>query len=210
MKSRRYDRSKLRYPSDLTDEEWAPTEPLIPPAKRGGNRWTVDARERAPSTGSATAVDWPRNAQPQGARLPASRLDPPDASVIATLGVSRNCRPAASWSGFCAPARFQLAGGPDPGNPASIPELVLLDSRPCRLARSCRRHAGSAGGADIVVLPSYREGLPKSLIEAAACARPLVATDAPGCRDVVTDGVDGLLVPVCDVLALASDCAPRR
>ena len=46
MKSRRYDRSKLRYPSDLTDEEWAPTEPLIPPAKRGGNRWTVDARER--------------------------------------------------------------------------------------------------------------------------------------------------------------------
>ena len=61
--------------------------------------------------------------------------------------------------------------------------------------------------ADIVVLPSYREGLPKSLIEAAACARPLVTTDAPGCRDVVTDGVDGLLVPVCDVLALAQAIA---
>ena len=88
----RYDRSKLRYPSDLTDE----TEPLILPAKRGGNRWTVDARERAPSTGAAAAVDWPRNAQPQGARLPACGLDSPDASVIATLGVSRNCsqRPA--------------------------------------------------------------------------------------------------------------------
>ena len=42
---RRYDRSKLRYPSDLTDDEWAHVEPLIPPAKRGGNRRHVDVRE---------------------------------------------------------------------------------------------------------------------------------------------------------------------
>ena len=41
----RYDRSKLRYPSDLTDEEWALTGPLVPPAKRGGNRRTVNVRE---------------------------------------------------------------------------------------------------------------------------------------------------------------------
>jgi transposase len=41
----RYDRSKLRYPSDLTDEEWALVGPLIPPAKRGGNKRTVDVRE---------------------------------------------------------------------------------------------------------------------------------------------------------------------
>jgi transposase len=41
----RYDRSKLRYPSDLTDAEWALVEPLIPPAKRGGNKRTVDMRE---------------------------------------------------------------------------------------------------------------------------------------------------------------------
>ena len=41
----RYDRSKLRYPSDLTDDEWAHVEPLIPPAKRGGNKRTVDERE---------------------------------------------------------------------------------------------------------------------------------------------------------------------
>jgi glycosyltransferase involved in cell wall biosynthesis len=57
---------------------------------------------------------------------------------------------------------------------------------------------------DVVVLPSYREGLPKGLIEAAACGLPLVATDVPGCREVVTDGVDGLLVPVRDSGALAS------
>jgi len=41
----RYDRTKLRYPSDLTDDEWALVKPLIPPAKRGGNRRTVDVRE---------------------------------------------------------------------------------------------------------------------------------------------------------------------
>lgn len=43
----RYDRSKLRYPSDLTDEEWAIIEPLIPPAKRGGGKRSVDMREVA-------------------------------------------------------------------------------------------------------------------------------------------------------------------
>jgi glycosyltransferase involved in cell wall biosynthesis len=53
-------------------------------------------------------------------------------------------------------------------------------------------------------LPSYYgEGLPKSLTEAAACGRPLVTTDLPGCRDVVTDGVDGLIVPARDAAALA-------
>ncbi|WP_430536855.1 glycosyltransferase [Pseudoxanthomonas suwonensis] len=56
---------------------------------------------------------------------------------------------------------------------------------------------------DIVVLPSYREGLPKGLIEAAACGLPLVTTDVPGCREVVNDGVDGLLVPPRDAVALA-------
>jgi glycosyltransferase involved in cell wall biosynthesis len=54
------------------------------------------------------------------------------------------------------------------------------------------------------VLPTYYgEGLPKSLIEAAACALPLVTTDVPGCREVVSDGIDGLLVPVRDGDALA-------
>ena len=56
---------------------------------------------------------------------------------------------------------------------------------------------------DAVVLPSYREGLPKGLIEAAACALPLVTTDVPGCREVVSHEQDGLLVPVKDGAALA-------
>jgi len=58
--------------------------------------------------------------------------------------------------------------------------------------------------AHIACLPSYREGLPKSLLEAAACGLPIVTTDAPGCREIVRDGVNGLLVPVRDAPALAA------
>lgn len=57
--------------------------------------------------------------------------------------------------------------------------------------------------SNIVVLPSYREGLPKSLIEAAACGRAVVTTDVPGCRDAITPDVTGLLVDVKDHLTLA-------
>ncbi|MGQ4659023.1 glycosyltransferase [Lysobacter sp. F6437] len=101
---------------------------------------------------------------------------------------------------------FLLAGDPDPGNPAAVPEgtvqrwvdesllqwLGHVDDMPALLAT-----------VDVVVLPSYREGLPKGLIEAAAFALPLVTTDVPGCREVVTDGVDGLMVPPRDAAALA-------
>ncbi len=57
--------------------------------------------------------------------------------------------------------------------------------------------------ADCVVLPSYREGTPRSLLEAAAMGRPLLATDVPGCREVVVDGVNGLLCHVRDSVDLA-------
>ena len=57
--------------------------------------------------------------------------------------------------------------------------------------------------SDIVVLPSYREGTPKILLEAAACGKPIIATDIAGCRGVVQHGVNGLLVPVKDAEALA-------
>ena len=57
--------------------------------------------------------------------------------------------------------------------------------------------------AHIAVLPSRREGLPKSLLEAAACGRPMIATDVPGCREVVHPGETGVLVPVDDERALA-------
>jgi len=57
--------------------------------------------------------------------------------------------------------------------------------------------------ANIVCLPSYREGLPKVLLEAASCGRPIVTTDTPGCREVVRNGENGLLIPVRSTLELA-------
>lgn len=101
---------------------------------------------------------------------------------------------------------FLLAGDPDPGNPAAVPEADLLGW----VAQGVVQWLGHVDDmaalfatVDVVVLPSYREGLPKGLIEAGACALPLITTDAPGCREVVTDGVDGLRVPVKDAAALA-------
>jgi glycosyltransferase involved in cell wall biosynthesis len=55
-----------------------------------------------------------------------------------------------------------------------------------------------------VVLPSYREGLPRSLLEAAAMGRPLIATNVPGCRDVVEDGVNGFLCEAKSAQSLAA------
>lgn len=105
------------------------------------------------------------------------------------------------------PIHFLLAGAPDPGNPAAIPQATLNGWQAeglIELLGQVSDMAALFATADIVVLPSYREGLPKSLIEAAACALPLVTTDVPGCREVVTHEVDGLLVPVKDACALAN------
>jgi glycosyltransferase involved in cell wall biosynthesis len=57
--------------------------------------------------------------------------------------------------------------------------------------------------ADVVILPSHREGIPLALLEGAAMGRALIATDVPGCREVVVHGKTGLLVPLGDVQALA-------
>jgi len=57
------------------------------------------------------------------------------------------------------------------------------------------------------VLPSRREGLPLSLLEAAACGRPIVATDVPGCRAIAREGINALLVPRDDAPALAAAIA---
>jgi glycosyltransferase involved in cell wall biosynthesis len=104
------------------------------------------------------------------------------------------------------PLRVVLVGSPDPENPASIPERQLRDwdaSGDVAWWGERSDVANIWANCHIAVLPSYREGLPKSLLEAAACGRPLVATDVSGCREVVRDGATGLLVPPRDARALA-------
>lgn len=105
-------------------------------------------------------------------------------------------------------ARYVLVGDSDPGNPTTIPAGTLRawngqggiewwgrrEDMPAVLSQ-----------AHIACLPSYyREGLPKSLLEAAAMGLPIVTTDTPGCREVVRADDNGLLVPVRDVIALAA------
>ncbi len=105
---------------------------------------------------------------------------------------------------------FILAGDGDPGNPASIASATIVDWDRAKIIRYLG-HVDDMlplfGLIDLIVLPSYREGLPRSLIEAAACGLAIITTDVPGCREVVTDGVDGLLVPVRDPGALAAAIA---
>lgn len=104
-------------------------------------------------------------------------------------------------------ARFVLVGDPDPANPASVPESALRSWHGQHGVEWWGRREDMPAvlqAAHIACLPSYREGLPKSLLEAAACGLPIVTTDAPGCREVVRDGVNGLLVPVHDAAALAA------
>lgn len=103
-------------------------------------------------------------------------------------------------------ARFVLVGDPDEENPASVSAR--------RLASWQKEGAVEWWGrrddmpqvlmqAHIVCLPSYREGLPKSLLEAASSGRPIVTTDVPGCRAVVHDGDNGILVGARSAAALA-------
>jgi glycosyltransferase involved in cell wall biosynthesis len=103
-------------------------------------------------------------------------------------------------------SRFVLVGMVDRHNPAAISEAQLRtwEGEGAIEWWGHREDMPSIlGSAEIVVLPSYREGLPKVLLEAAACARPLVATDVPGCREIVKDGVNGLLVPAKDPVSLS-------
>jgi glycosyltransferase involved in cell wall biosynthesis len=104
-------------------------------------------------------------------------------------------------------AEFELlvAGGLDAGNRSSLTaaELARLQANP-RIR--CLGHVDDMralyASSDLVVLPSWREGLSRALIEAAAMERPIITTDVPGCRDVIDHGQCGLLVPVRDAPAL--------
>jgi glycosyltransferase involved in cell wall biosynthesis len=135
---------------------------------------------------------------------------PPTFLLIARLlgdkGVREYVEAARSLRDELPGARFQLLGPLDNQNRTAISRAELDgwvaegaveylgptdDVRPCIAAASS------------VVLPSYREGLPRSLLEGAAMARPLIATDVPGCRELVEEGVSGFLCAARDSRSLA-------
>lgn len=107
-------------------------------------------------------------------------------------------------------ARFVLVGKPDYGNPSSLTEQELSRAVTQGIVEWWGHRddmVSTLQEASIVCLPSHGEGLPRVLLEAASCRRPIVATDVPGCKEVVRPGVNGLLVPVRSPEALADAIA---
>jgi mannose/cellobiose epimerase-like protein (N-acyl-D-glucosamine 2-epimerase family) len=126
--------------------------------------------------------------------------------LVASKGIRTLVAAHARLAGRGRDIDLLIAGLPDQANPGSIgaAEIEAWSRQPSL------RHLGYVediaalwASAHIAVLPSHREGMPLSLLEAAACGRPLIATDVPGCRAVARPGVNALLVPVDDADALA-------
>lgn len=129
------------------------------------------------------------------------------ARLLYDKGIREFCEAAKILAAQNCNFRFALVGGQDERNPSSIPEAQLAKiTEGCGVENWGHRTDMPAVFelATVVCLPSYREGLPKVLIEAAAARRVIVTTDVPGCRDVVSDGATGFLVPPRDSQSLAT------
>lgn len=126
--------------------------------------------------------------------------------MLRDKGVDEFVEAATSLRAANVRARFVLVGETDPGNPTAITAEQLqqwADNGVVEWWGHQSNMKDVLAQSHVVCLPSLREGVPKVLIEAAACGRAIVTTDAPGCREIVRNGENGLLVPVRDSRALA-------
>lgn len=101
---------------------------------------------------------------------------------------------------------FLLAGATDPGNPSAVPKQEIRrwqESGLLTVLGHVENMQQLMTEVDLMVLPSWREGTPRGLLEAASMALPIITTDAPGCREIVENEKNGFLVPVGDAVALA-------
>ena len=104
------------------------------------------------------------------------------------------------------PVVMRVIGDSDPGNVSSVTESELnmwREENIVELSGYKKDISKEYAAAHIVCLPSYREGLPKSLVEAAACGRAVITSNVTGCRDAIESRQSGILVPVKDALKLA-------
>lgn len=128
------------------------------------------------------------------------------ARLLRDKGVVEFVRAATSLKHKGVAAHFVVAGMPDPHNPASVTQEQVdawAAEGHIEFVGYCRDMPELLKRTNLVVLPSYREGLPKVLIEAASCGRAVVTCDVPGCRHAIEDGRTGVLVPAGDDVALA-------
>jgi glycosyltransferase involved in cell wall biosynthesis len=139
---------------------------------------------------------------------PAPLPDTPDFLMISRIlgakGVREYARAAIEVKRTHPLARFRLVGffdtGPDAVSPDEINDWVAQGLEYLGRSEDVRPHLAACR---VYVLPSYREGTPRSVLEAMATGRAIVTSDAPGCRETVKDGVNGFLTPVRDSVALA-------
>ena len=128
------------------------------------------------------------------------------ARLIKDKGIQEYVRAANLVTAINPHVKFMLAGSEDPRNPNSI-SAPLLDKWKRDSLVEFLGHVDDPRSvfdqSDIFVLPSYREGLPRTILEAFAMELPVIACDVPGCRDIVEHGVNGLLIPPRNAEALA-------
>ncbi|MDH3199045.1 MAG: glycosyltransferase family 4 protein [Candidatus Krumholzibacteria bacterium] len=189
--------------------------------RRPGARAIVQNPDDRAALTAAGIVGDDRVAVIRGSGVDVERFTPtdePEGTVTATMvarmlwskGVREMVTAARLLSERGADVRVVLVGEPDDENPESVPvEQLRAWARQGLI--EWRGHQDDMPGVlratHIAVLPTYREGLPMTLLEAAASGRAIVATDVPGCREIVRDGENGLLVPCRDAGALAAAIA---
>ena len=120
------------------------------------------------------------------------------ARLIKDKGIKEYVQAAQIVAANAPKTRFLLAGSEDHGNPNSIPAPVIDNWRResnVEFLGHVDEPLALLATSDVLVLPSYREGFPRSILEAFSLALPVVTTDVPGCRDLVEHGVNGLVVP---------------
>ena len=155
-----------------------------------------------PGSGADTDVFVPADRTPHEVPLVvfASRL-------LYTKGIVDFLEAARLLSGRGVRARFVVVGEPDPDNPGSVSRVDIdkwQQTHPVEWWGRREDMPQIFAAADVVCLPSfYPEGIPKVLIEAASSGLPIVTTDTPGCREIVRDGENGLLVPIRNPAAVA-------
>ena len=166
----------------------------------------VDRHRTELIRGSGTDTDC-FNPEPSDNQIPVVLMP---ARMLWTKGVREFCEAAARLRRSGRPARFVMVGSPYLGNPASLTSSEL-DEITAAGDVEWRGHTSDISAemheSDIIVLPSYSEGLPKTLVDAAAAGRATVTTDVPGCRDAIEPGVTGLLARSRDSADLADKIA---
>lgn len=121
--------------------------------------------------------------------------------LLAEKGINEYLDAAQLVKGHYPEARFIVIGGPDHANPGAVSERRVLELSKVGIIEypgAVDNVSHWIADSSVFILPSYREGVPRSTQEAMAIGRPVITTDMPGCRETVIDGVNGFLIPPWD------------